>query len=229
MTWAESVDQSLCFGWIDGVRRSVDASAYMIRFTPRRAASKWSQKNLARLDELRGLGLVRPEGEAAFAARGETVVAWYSQENDLMPFDEDALRRFQADEAAWNYFERQAPSYRKAATNLGHERQAGRDPRPPPRCADREVSRRRGDIGSQPARAPPLTSRTGRRGRAEGPFQVGQSVQPGSVDDGRITCQRLAVGAVNPLTGLSVPGRRLSGLRVVQLIVHVPQPAAILQ
>ena len=118
MTWSESVDQSLCFGWIDGVRRSVDASAYMIRFTPRRAASKWSQKNLARFDELRALGLVRPEGEAAFAARGETVVAWYSRENDLMPFDEDALRRFQADEAAWSYFERQAPSYRKAATSL---------------------------------------------------------------------------------------------------------------
>ncbi len=116
MTWQEAVDQALCFGWIDGVRRSVDASAYVIRFTPRRAASRWSQKNLARFDELRGLGLVRPEGEAAFAARGETVVAWYSRENDLMPFDEDALRRFQADETAWSYFERQAASYRKAAT-----------------------------------------------------------------------------------------------------------------
>jgi uncharacterized protein YdeI (YjbR/CyaY-like superfamily) len=88
----------------------------MIRFTPRRAASKWSQKNLARFDELRRLGLVRPEGEAAYAARGESVVAWYSRENDLMPFDEDALRRFQADERAWSYFERQAPSHRKAAT-----------------------------------------------------------------------------------------------------------------
>ena len=116
MTWSESVDQSLCFGWIDGVRRSVDASAYMIRFTPRRAASRWSQKNLARFDELRRLGLVRPEGEAAFAARGETVVAWYSGEDDLIPFDKDALRRFQADESAWSYFARQAPFYRKAAT-----------------------------------------------------------------------------------------------------------------
>ena len=116
MTWTESVDQALCFGWVDGVRRAVDASAYMVRFTPRKATSKWSQKNLARFDELRQNGLVYPSGEAAFAARGETVVAWYPYESELTALDNDTVERFQADQTAWRYFERQPPSYRRAAT-----------------------------------------------------------------------------------------------------------------
>ena len=116
MTWTESVDQALCFGWIDGVRRAVDASAYVVRFRPRKATGKWSQKNLARFDELCQNGLVYPAGEAAFAARGETVVAWYSYENELTALDNDAVERFRADHTAWAYFERQSPSYRRAAT-----------------------------------------------------------------------------------------------------------------
>jgi len=115
MTWQESVDQALCFGWIDGLRQAVDASAYMIRFTPRKASSPWSQKNLARFDELRQNGLVRPAGVEAFTARGETVVAWYSYESEFTELDDAALRRFRATESAWSYFERQSPSYRKAA------------------------------------------------------------------------------------------------------------------
>jgi len=82
----------------------------------RKATGKWSQKNLARFDELCQNGLVYPAGEAAFAARGETVVAWYSYENELTALDDYAVERFRAVQTAWCYLERQSPSYRRAAT-----------------------------------------------------------------------------------------------------------------
>lgn len=115
ITWPESVDQALCFGWIDGIRRSIDDASYTIRFTPRRAGSTWSAKNIARVAELIEMGLMHPAGLAAFERRTEARSGVYSFEQDtieLRAFE----RRFRADRAAWAYFQAQPPSYRKAAT-----------------------------------------------------------------------------------------------------------------
>src|SRR3954452_22761311 len=79
ITWPEAVDQALCFGWIDGVRRRVDDTSYTIRFTPRTATSRWSRVNVRRVGELTEAGLMRLAGEAAFAARTETGISSYEQ------------------------------------------------------------------------------------------------------------------------------------------------------
>jgi len=118
LTWPESVDEALCFGWIDGVRRSVDATSYAIRFTPRRAKSTWSAINIARLSELAAAGRVEPAGAAAFARRSEAKSAVYSYEQRqaarLSAAEEKAFR---AERAAWRDFERRPPWYRRTATH----------------------------------------------------------------------------------------------------------------
>ena len=114
MTWPQSVDEALCFGWIDGVRRSLGEEAYTIRFTPRRAKSKWSQVNLARFAELDAQGLVAPAGRAAFDQRIEAEPAHYSYENRGVALSAELERRFREHAAAWAWFETSAPSYRRA-------------------------------------------------------------------------------------------------------------------
>ena len=114
MTWPESVDEALCFGWIDGVRRTVDAERYTIRFTPRRPRSTWSQVNVARVAELARLGRMHPTGEAAFATRTETGRYSYEQ-GHAAQLDPDAERRFRRHRAAWAFFQSQAPSYQRTA------------------------------------------------------------------------------------------------------------------
>jgi uncharacterized protein YdeI (YjbR/CyaY-like superfamily) len=114
MSWSESVDQALCFGWIDGVRKGVDDATYTIRFTPRKAGSIWSAVNIDKVAELREQGLMTPAGEAAFALRSEDRSRVYSHERttdaELAP---DDLARFQRHKAAWTYFETCPPGYRK--------------------------------------------------------------------------------------------------------------------
>jgi len=116
ITWPESVDEALCFGWIDGVRRSIDASSYSIRFTPRRRGSTWSEVNVRRVAELSKRGLMRPAGLAAFAVRDEKKTALSSYERRssarLAPDEE---RRFRADAKAWAYFQARPPWYRSTA------------------------------------------------------------------------------------------------------------------
>jgi uncharacterized protein YdeI (YjbR/CyaY-like superfamily) len=116
ITWPESVDEALCFGWIDGVRRSIDEDSYSIRFTPRTARSIWSAVNIERAGELIALGRMRPAGLAAFAARRDDRSAIYSHEQRRSPeLEADQEARFRADAAAWAWFEDQAPWYRRAA------------------------------------------------------------------------------------------------------------------
>jgi len=114
MSWSESVDQALCFGWIDGVRKRVDDATYTIRFTPRKAGSIWSAVNIDKVAKLRAQGLMTPAGEAAFAQRSEDRSRVYSHERttdaELEPAD---LARFQRHQAAWAYFEACPPGYRK--------------------------------------------------------------------------------------------------------------------
>jgi len=116
LTWPESVDQALCFGWIDGVRRSLGEGSYVIRFTPRRPGSRWSRVNLRRIEELVALGLVHPAGRAVHAAREGKKAGTYSYEQRhqarLMPGQESEFKR---NKAAWTYFQAQAPWYRKTA------------------------------------------------------------------------------------------------------------------
>ena len=116
VTWSEAVDEALCVGWIDSIRYSLDAERSAQRFTPRRRGSNWSAVNIAKVTQLTAEGRMRPAGIAAFEARSEERSGVYSYENrhkaKLEPAEE-AL--FRAAEAAWSWFEKQAPSFRTAA------------------------------------------------------------------------------------------------------------------
>jgi uncharacterized protein YdeI (YjbR/CyaY-like superfamily) len=116
ITWPEAVDQALCFGWIDGVRRRIDDTRYSIRFTPRKARSTWSAVNIRRMKELVEEGLVSPAGLAAFERRTDDRTAIYSHEQrKAAKLEPDQERRLRADERARAFFEAQPPSYRRAA------------------------------------------------------------------------------------------------------------------
>ena len=117
VTWPQAVDQALCFGWIDGVRKSLGDESYKIRFTPRKSRSTWSAINVRRYGELLAEGLVAPAGVAAFERRAEDRTAIYSYENrDKAVFEDEQEARFRADAAAWEWFQAQPPSYRRTAT-----------------------------------------------------------------------------------------------------------------
>ena len=114
ITWPEAVDEALCYGWIDGVRKSLDETRYTNRFTPRRPRSAWSAVNVARVAELTKLGRMQPAGLAAFAKRTPERTGIYSHEQ-ARPDELDAAcaRTFRADEKAWAFFQAQPPGYRK--------------------------------------------------------------------------------------------------------------------
>ena len=115
LSWPESVDEALCYGWIDGVRRSVDAERYTIRFTPRKARSVWSQVNIRRAKALIETGRMSPAGLAAFEARDEAKTRQYSFERENVALDPAYEREFRRSRKAWRFFESQPPSYRKTA------------------------------------------------------------------------------------------------------------------
>lgn len=113
MTWSESVDQALCFGWIDGVRRSIDEESYSIRFTPRKPKSIWSAVNIEKVRVLTEKGLMKPEGIAAFAKRDENKSRIYAYERKAAKLSVEFEKQFKANKKAWEFFQNQAPSYRK--------------------------------------------------------------------------------------------------------------------
>lgn len=114
MTWSQSVDQALCFGWIDGIRKSIDEESYCIRFTPRRKTSIWSDINIKKVEELTLKKLMTPEGLKAFSYRKENKSGVYSHENELAEFDANFEKQFKENKLARDFFEAQAPSYKKA-------------------------------------------------------------------------------------------------------------------
>ena len=113
ITWAESVDQALCFGWIDGIRKRVDEISYQIRFTPRRRRSVWSAINIKRARELARQTQMRPAGLKAFEARIENKSGIYSYEQRSTELSEPYAGVLRKNKAASNFFEKQPPSYRK--------------------------------------------------------------------------------------------------------------------
>ena len=116
ITYAEALDEALCFGWIDGVRKSVDESSYTIRFTPRKQRSIWSRVNTVRAEELSKLGRMKPSGVEAFALRDPQRSGIYSFETTARKLAAAYETKFLAKKEAWEYFQSQPPGYRKLAT-----------------------------------------------------------------------------------------------------------------
>lgn len=114
LSWPESVDEALCFGWIDGVRKRVDEHSYTIRFTPRKATSVWSAVNIAKVERLRAQGRMTPAGEAAYARRTASRSVIYAYEQQAMAtLSADELRAFRRRKRAWQFFEATPTGYRK--------------------------------------------------------------------------------------------------------------------
>jgi uncharacterized protein YdeI (YjbR/CyaY-like superfamily) len=113
LTWAESVDQALCFGWIDGIRKRVDDGRYTIRFTPRRPRSYWSAINIRRVQALKRAGLMCPAGLAAFARRSPERAQAYTYEGGAERFPPRYQKRLRADPRAWAWFNARPPGYRR--------------------------------------------------------------------------------------------------------------------
>ena len=117
MTWSDSVDEALCYGWIDGRANRIDETRYCIRFTPRRPGSNWSDVNIAKADELIRTRKMRAAGRKAFEARTAPQSGAYSfEQRGSARFSRDQLGRFKADRRAWEFFSAQPPGYRRTAT-----------------------------------------------------------------------------------------------------------------
>lgn len=116
ITWPESVDEALCVGWIDGIRKRVDDVSYKIRFTPRRPRSIWSAVNIRRVAELTREERMQPAGQKAFAARIENKSGIYAYEQRKPELPEPYAKKMRQNKAAWKFFEAQPPSYRKLAS-----------------------------------------------------------------------------------------------------------------
>jgi uncharacterized protein YdeI (YjbR/CyaY-like superfamily) len=114
ITWPESVDHALCFGWIDGIRKSIDESRYVIRFTPRRAGSTWSAVNVKKVAELKQAGLMQPPGLKAFAGKIAVKSAIYAYElRTTATLGRAYEKLFREQPKAWEYFASQPPGYRR--------------------------------------------------------------------------------------------------------------------
>jgi uncharacterized protein YdeI (YjbR/CyaY-like superfamily) len=116
ISYPEALDQALCFGWIDGVRKSVNATSYMVRFTPRKTKSYWSKVNTKRANELIKLGLMQPPGAKVFAARDQATTKRYSFERETAKLPPAYAKQFQSNPKAWAFFQSQAPYYQRPAT-----------------------------------------------------------------------------------------------------------------
>lgn len=113
ITWPQSVDEALCFGWIDGVRKGRDEESYTIRFTPRKPTSIWSTININKVAVLKEKGLMMPEGLHAFELKRDHKSEIYSYEKEATPLSAEYEEIFRKDKKAWDFFNEQAPSYKK--------------------------------------------------------------------------------------------------------------------
>ena len=113
ITYRDALDQALCFGWIDGVRKRLDDTSFVQRFTPRKPKSYWSAVNITRANELIAARQMAPPGLAAFGRRDVTADRRYSFEREAATFDRPQLKEFKANRKAWAFFEAQPPYYRR--------------------------------------------------------------------------------------------------------------------
>jgi uncharacterized protein YdeI (YjbR/CyaY-like superfamily) len=116
ITYPEAVDEALCFGWIDGVRKSIDADAYTIRFTPRKPKSQWSAVNIRHVERLIKAGRMCPEGLKAFEGATEQPRKYSYEQRNKATFNPQEERRFRANRKAWDFFQSQPPWYRRTST-----------------------------------------------------------------------------------------------------------------
>jgi uncharacterized protein YdeI (YjbR/CyaY-like superfamily) len=158
VTWPESVDEALCVGWIDGVRKRIDEQRYTIRFTPRRPGSVWSQVNVKRVAELVAQGRMQPAGLAVFEARGQAHQRGYSFSDRAQDFPPELEAHFRAaDPAAWDFFVRQPPGYRRTCIHwvTNAKQEATRFKRLANLIDDSAAGRRLGELEKyKPARKP---------------------------------------------------------------------------
>lgn len=116
MTWPEAVDEALCYGWIDSIRKGIDGESYANRFTPRKRGSVWSNVNVNRVQVMTDFGRMQPSGLAAFQARKEARSGIYSYEQGNLDLPEPYQALLRGNTLAWEFFQRQPASYRKAAS-----------------------------------------------------------------------------------------------------------------
>jgi uncharacterized protein YdeI (YjbR/CyaY-like superfamily) len=146
ITWPESVDEALCFGWIDGIRKSIDESSYMIRFTPRKPTSIWSAVNIDRATELIEQERMRPAGLAAFEKRDERRSRVYAYERAAAKLEGEYEKTFKKNRRAWTFFQAQPAGYRKIVSHwvISAKRKDTRLRRLETLIADSEAGRRIG-------------------------------------------------------------------------------------
>jgi uncharacterized protein YdeI (YjbR/CyaY-like superfamily) len=144
MTWSESVDQALCFGWIDGVRKSIDQDRYLIRFTPRKPKSIWSAVNIKKMAGLTSQALMQPAGLAAFNLRDESRSNIYAYEKEEVRLTDYFEKQFFANKQAWDFFQSLPASYQKPAFNwvMSAKQEATRIKRLQELIADSEAGRK---------------------------------------------------------------------------------------
>jgi uncharacterized protein YdeI (YjbR/CyaY-like superfamily) len=142
ITYPEALDEALCFGWIDGVRKSISTDAYTIRFTPRKAKSQWSKVNIKRVQEHAHSGRMQPAGLKAFEGATAQPRKYSYEQRNRAQFPAPDEKRFRANRKAWEFFQSQPPWYRRTATLLGDQREEGRDSSAPPGHADRRLRTR---------------------------------------------------------------------------------------
>lgn len=165
ISWPESVDEALCFGWIDGVRKSLSEDAYSVRFTPRKATSIWSAINVARVAALESLGRMTPAGRRAFALRTPERTGVYSFERyAAAQFAPEQARRLRANRAAATFFDAQPPSYRRMATHwvISAKREETRSRRLDQLILDSSEGRRIGPL-ARPTDTPAKAARAVRK------------------------------------------------------------------
>jgi len=115
MSWSQSVDQAICFGWIDGVRKTIDKESYLIRFTPRKPTSIWSAINIKKVGELTRQGLMHPNGIVAFEKRKEDKSKIYAYEKEAVQLSAGLEQKFKVNKKAWAFFQSLPPSYHRSA------------------------------------------------------------------------------------------------------------------
>jgi uncharacterized protein YdeI (YjbR/CyaY-like superfamily) len=116
ITYPEAVDEALCFGWIDGLRKKVNDDTYTVRFTPRSPKSQWSAVNIRKAETLSGAGRMRPAGIQAFEGAKDQPRKYSHEQRMESSFNKEDERRFQANHKAWDFFQAQPPWYRRTAT-----------------------------------------------------------------------------------------------------------------